>query len=174
MDWKREGLAEINSTKCTVAVYDYGARLSTGEERCIGDYRGKVLLIVNVASRCGFTRQYAGLQSLYEKFQPRGLEVLAFPCNQFGNQEPGSNADIGKFCRETFNITFPLFAKIEVNGSNAHPIYVWLKRRSPGFLGSSIKWNFTKFLIDRSGVVRSRFAPTTKPESLARYVANLL
>ena len=173
---KCEGLVGTNSEKAkrTVGLYDFGAQLSTGEERLIAGYRGKVLLIVNVASSCGFTRQYAGLQFLYEKFQPRGFEVLAFPCNQFGRQESGSNAEIAKFCSETFNINFPLFAKIEVNGSNAHPLYVWLKRQSPGFLGSSIKWNFTKFLIDRSGVVRSRFAPTTKPEELACHVASLL
>jgi glutathione peroxidase len=149
--------------------------LSTGEERHLADYRGKVVLIVNVASKCGFTPQYKGLQSLYAQFGPRGFEVLAFPCDQFGHQEPGTDAEIVAFCDRTYGITFPLFAKIEVNGKNAHPLYVWLKQQKGGLLlGDSIKWNFTKFLVDRIGAVRSRFAPTTTPERLARDVAGLL
>ncbi len=155
-------------------IHDISARLGTGEERSLADYYGKVLLIVNVASKCGFTPQYKGLQALYDQFQPRGFEILAFPCDQFGHQEPGSDADIAGFCNDTYGVTFPLFAKIEVNGKNAHPLYVWLKQQKGGLLGSSIKWNFTKFLVDRAGAVRGRFAPTTKPESLAREVAELL
>ena len=154
-------------------IHDFSARLGTGEERRLADYRGKVLLI-NVASKCGFTPQYNGLQSLYEQFQPRGFEILAFPCDQFGHQEPGSDAEIAIFCDATYGITFPLFAKIDVNGKNAHPLYVWLKQQKGGLLGNSIKWNFTKFLVDRAGTVRARFAPTRKPESLAREVAELL
>jgi glutathione peroxidase len=157
-----------------MSIYDFSARLSTGEERHLADYRGKVLLVVNVASKCGFTPQYKGLQSLRERFGPRGFEVLAFPCDQFGHQEPGSDAEISAFCEHTYGVTFPLFAKIEVNGNNAHPLYVWLKQQKGGLLGDSIKWNFTKFLIDRSGAVRSRFAPTTTPEKLAGDVAGLL
>jgi glutathione peroxidase len=155
-------------------IYDCSARLGTGEECRLADYRGRVVLIVNVASKCGFTPQYKGLQDLYERLQPRGLEILAFPCDQFGHQEPGSDAEIASFCTDTYGVTFPLFAKIEVNGKNAHPLYVWLKEQKGGLLGSGIKWNFTKFLIDKAGVVRARFAPTTKPESLAHDVAELL
>jgi glutathione peroxidase len=158
-----------------MSIYDFSARLSTGEERHLADYRGKVVLIVNVASKCGFTPQYKGLQSLYERFGLRGFEVLAFPCDQFGHQEPGTDAEIVAFCDRTYGITFPLFAKIEVNGKNAHPLYVWLKQQKGGLLlGDSIKWNFTKFLVDRAGAVRSRFAPTTTPERLAGDVTGLL
>jgi glutathione peroxidase len=155
-------------------IYDFSARLGTGEERHFADYRGKALLIVNVASKCGFTPQYKGLQSLYEQFQARGFEILAFPCDQFGHQEPGTDADIATFCDRTYGISFPLFAKIEVNGGNAHPLYVWLKEQKSGLLGNTIKWNFTKFLIDEAGAVRARFAPTTRPEKLAGDVAALL
>lgn len=157
-----------------MSIYDFTARLGTGAERSLADYRGKVVLVVNVASQCGFTPQYAGLQKLYERFAPRGFEILAFPCDQFGHQEPGSDADIATFCDRTYGITFPLFAKIEVNGANAHPLFVWLKQQKGGLLGSSIKWNFTKFLIDRSGAVYARFPPTTTPESLAREVEPLM
>jgi glutathione peroxidase len=164
----------IAAKETAMPVHDFSARLSTGEERRLVDYRGKVLLIVNVASKCGFTPQYKGLQALYEQFQPRGLEILAFPCDQFGHQEPGSDAAIAAFCNDAYRVTFPLFAKIEVNGKNAHPLYVWLKQQKGGLLGNSIKWNFTKFLVDKAGSVRARFAPTTKPESLAREVTELL
>jgi glutathione peroxidase len=157
-----------------MSIYDFTARLGTGEDRSLDAYRGKVLLVVNVASRCGFTPQYAGLQSLYERFAPRGFEVLAFPCDQFGHQEPGTDAEIATFCDRTFGVTFPLFAKIEVNGGGAHPLYTWLKREKGGVLGSAIKWNFTKFLVDRDGAVRGRFAPTATPESLAGEVEALL
>jgi glutathione peroxidase len=155
-------------------IYGFSARLSTGEERHLADYRGKALLIVNVASKCGFTPQYKGLQSLYEQFRPRGFEILAFPCDQFGHQEPGTDADISAFCDRTYAVTFPLFAKIEVNGENAHPLYRWLKKQRSGLLGSSIKWNFTKFLVEKTGAVRARFAPVTRPEKLAGDVAALL
>jgi glutathione peroxidase len=156
-------------------IYDFSARLgNTGEERHLADYRGKVLLIVNVASKCGFTPQYKGLQSLYEQLGSPGFEILAFPCDQFGHQEPGSDAEISAFCDRTYGVTFPLFAKIEVNGNNAHPLYVWLRQQKGGLLGDSIKWNFTKFLVDRTGAVRARFAPTTTPESIARDVVGLL
>ena len=121
-----------------------------------------------------FTPQYDGLRSLYEQFQPRGFEILAFPCDQFGHQEPASDAEIAIFCDATYGVTFPLFAKIEVNGKNAHPLYVWLKQQKGGLLSNSIKWNFTKFLIDKAGVVRARFAPMTKPERLVLEVADLL
>jgi glutathione peroxidase len=157
-----------------VSLYDFSAQLSSGEQRHLADYRGKVLLIVNVASKCGFASQYEGLQILYEQFRPRGFEVLAFPCDQFGQQEPGANAEIARFCAQTFGVTFPLFAKIRVNSDNTHPLYAWLKQQRTGFLGSSIKWNFTKFLIDRAGIVRSRFAPMTRPQTLSRHVADLL
>jgi glutathione peroxidase len=132
------------------------------------------LLVVNVASQCGFTPQYEGLQRLYERFGARGFEVLAFPCDQFGHQEPGSYAEISAFCDRAYGVTFPLFAKIEVNGKNAHPLYVWLEQEKPGWLGRSIKWNFTKFLVGRAGAVRARFAPMTKPDGVARHVAGLL
>jgi glutathione peroxidase len=155
-------------------IHDFNARLATGEERRFTDYRGKALLIVNVASKCGFTPQYSGLQALYEQLHPRGFEILAFPCDQFGHQEPGSDAEIATFCDNAYGVTFPLFAKIEVNGKNAHPLYVWLKKQKGGLLGDSIKWNFTKFLIDRAGIVRARFAPPSKPKSLAGKLEELL
>jgi glutathione peroxidase len=157
-----------------MSVYDFSARLGTGKERSLDAYRGKVLLLVNVASKCGFTPQYKGLQALYEQFAPRGFELLAFPCDQFGHQEPGSDAEIAAFCDTTYRVTFPIFAKIEVNGAGAHPLYVWLKAQKGGLLGSAIKWNFTKFLIDRKGEVVARFAPTAKPESLVGDVEALL
>jgi glutathione peroxidase len=157
-----------------MSVYEYSARLGSGEERSLDAYRGKVLLVVNVASKCGFTPQYKGLQALYEQFAPRGFEILGFPCDQFGHQEPGTDADIAAFCDTTYRVTFPIFSKIDVNGGTAHPLYVWLKAQKGGLLGSAIKWNFTKFLIDRKGEVVSRFPPTTKPESLVRDVEALL
>jgi glutathione peroxidase len=162
------------ATETAMPIYDFSALLGTGEERRLADYRGKVLLVVNVASQCGFTPQYEGLQRLYQRFGARGFEVLAFPCDQFGRQEPGSDPEISAFCDRTYGVTFPLFAKTEVNGKNAHPLYVWLEQEKPGLLGSSVKWNFTKFLVDRAGAVRARFAPMTKPDSIARHVAGLL
>jgi glutathione peroxidase len=149
-----------------MSVYDYQAKNINGEEVNLSDYKGKVLLIVNTASECGFTPQYAGLEELYKKYQDK-FEVLAFPCNQFGGQEPGDESKIKEFCDLRFNITFPLFSKIDVNGENTHPLFNYLKSQAPGLMGSKkIKWNFTKFLIDKNGNVVSRFAPTAKPESL--------
>ena len=157
-----------------MVLHDFTAKLGTGEEQSLAAYRGQALLIVNVASKCGFTPQYKGLQALHAEYAPRGFSVLAFPCDQFGRQEPGSDQEIASFCDRSFGVTFPLFAKIEVNGPSAHPLYVWLKQQKGGLLGSSIKWNFTKFLVDKAGLVRARFAPTAKPETLSRDVAALL
>ena len=157
-----------------MAVYDFTAKLTTGADQSLAAWRGQALLIVNVASKCGFTPQYKGLQVLQAQYGPRGFSVLAFPCDQFGHQEPGSDAEIAAFCDRSFGVTFPVFAKIEVNGQNAHPLFAWLKRQKGGLLGSGIKWNFTKFLLDRGGAVRARVAPTTKPESLARDIAALV
>jgi glutathione peroxidase len=157
-----------------MALHDFTAKLGTGEEQSLAAYRGQALLIVNVASKCGFTPQYKGLQALHAEYAPRGFSVLAFPCDQFGRQEPGSDQEIASFCDRSFGVTFPLFAKIEVNGPRAHPLYVWLKQQKGGLLGSGIKWNFTKFLVDKAGLIRARFAPTAKPETLSRDVAALL
>lgn len=148
-------------------IYQCSVNNNQGEKISLDTFKGKALLIVNTASDCGFTPQYQGLQALYEKYQPQGLEILAFPCNQFGKQEKGSDEDIKKFCDLRFNITFPLFSKIEVNGDNTHPLYTFLKAQAPGILGSKgIKWNFTKFLVNKKGVVIKRFAPNVKPEAL--------
>ena len=157
-----------------MAVYDFTAKLGNGVEQSLGEYRGKALLIVNVASKCGFTPQYKGLQELYEQHQAQGFEILAFPCDQFGHQEPGTDAEIASFCDTRFGVTFPVFAKIEVNGGKAHPLYAWLKSQKGGLLGDGIKWNFTKFLLNREGVVTGRYAPTTKPAGLARDLEALL
>jgi len=149
-------------------IYQFSAASSQDDDIQLSSYQGKVLLIVNTASNCGFTPQYQGLQNLYQQYQTQGLEVLAFPCNQFKQQEQGSNEDIRQFCDLRFNIKFPLFSKIDVNGDNAHPIYTFLKEQAPGLLGSKgIKWNFTKFLINRKGHVVRRYAPTTKPEDIS-------
>ena len=158
-----------------MSLYEITARRIDGQERDLSEYRGKVLLIVNVASRCGFTPQYTGLEALYRKYRDRGFAVLGFPCNQFGAQEPGTEAEIGSFCSTTYDVSFPLFAKIEVNGDGTHPLYRLLKSEKPGVLGTEgIKWNFTKFLVDREGQVRKRFAPNDKPEDLDADVAALL
>jgi glutathione peroxidase len=157
-----------------MGFYDFSATRNDGSTQSMADYRGKVVLVVNTASKCGFTPQYRGLQALYESHGPRGLEILAFPCDQFGHQEPGTDAEIASFCEKNFGVTFPLFAKIEVNGAKAHPLYVWLKSQKGGLLTDGIKWNFTKFLIDREGQVRGRFAPTTTPVALTREVEALL
>ncbi|HZR03212.1 MAG TPA: glutathione peroxidase [Burkholderiales bacterium] len=150
------------------SAYAFTAKTIDGREQSLADFRGKVLLIVNVASQCGFTPQYAGLESLYRKYHARGFEVLGFPCNQFGSQEPGSETEIAQFCETRFGVSFPLFAKIEVNGPNTHPLYAWLKSSEPGILGTeAIKWNFTKFLVGRDGKVLKRYAPTSTPESIA-------
>ncbi|WP_027283166.1 glutathione peroxidase [Rubritepida flocculans] len=157
-----------------MGFYDFTATRNDGSTQSLADYRGKVVLVVNTASKCGFTPQYKGLQALYESHGPRGLEILAFPCDQFGHQEPGTDAEIAAFCEKNFGVTFPLFAKIEVNGPRAHPLYAWLKAEKGGLLTSGIKWNFTKFLLDREGRVRGRFPPTTTPAALAKEVEALL
>jgi glutathione peroxidase len=158
-----------------MSAYDYSAKTLQGVDKPLADYRGEVLLIVNVASRCGFTPQYTGLEALYRKHHARGFEVLGFPCNQFGSQEPGTEAEIGQFCSTTYDVSFPMFAKVDVNGDNAHPLYRHLKGEKPGVLGTeAIKWNFTKFLVDRDGNVVRRYAPNDKPETMDADVAALL
>jgi glutathione peroxidase len=150
-----------------MSVYDFKARAINGNDISLDTYRGKVLLIVNVASKCGFTPQYKGLESLYEKYKDQGLVVLGFPCNQFGGQEPGDEKEILSFCDLNYGVTFPLFSKIDVNGANTHPLYGYLKTAKPGILGTeAIKWNFTKFLIDRKGDPIHRYAPSDKPEGI--------
>ena len=157
------------------ALYDTPVRRLDGSDTTLADWRGKVLLIVNTASQCGFTPQYAGLEALYQKYKDRGFAVLGFPCNQFGAQEPGTAADIGAFCEKNYGVSFPMFEKIDVNGPNAHPLYVHLKREATGILGTDgIKWNFTKFLVARDGKVVARFAPTTSPHALDSDVLALL
>ena len=150
-----------------MSIYEFKTTGIDGSPVDLSLYNGKVLLIVNVASKCGFTPQYAGLESLYEKFKDRGFAVLGFPCNQFGGQEPGTSAEILSFCNLEYGVTFPLFSKIDVNGPNAHPLYTYLKSAKPGILGTeAIKWNFTKFLIDKSGEPIRRYAPNDKPEAI--------
>ena len=156
------------------SIYDFNATSLTGDDTPLKRFEGKVLLIVNTASACGFTPQYKGLEVLQQKYAARGFSVLGFPCNQFGRQEPGSAAEIGQFCSSNYAVSFPMFDKIDVNGDNAHPLYQYLKGEKSGLLGSSIKWNFTKFLIDRSGKVVGRHAPTTTPEQLTRDIEALL
>ncbi len=152
-------------------AYDFEARTLDGKLTPLKDYAGSVALIVNTASKCGFTPQYAGLEKVYEQFKGRGLVVLGFPCDQFGHQEPGSEAEIGAFCQKNYGVSFPMFSKIEVNGPNTHPLYQFLKQEARGLLGSTrIKWNFTKFLVDRTGAVRKRYAPSTKPEDLVKQI----
>jgi glutathione peroxidase len=157
------------------SVYDFKAADLQGAERSLEEYRGRALLIVNVASRCGFTPQYRALEALYREHRERGFAVLGFPCNQFGRQEPGDAQEIGSFCSAHYDVTFPLFAKVAVNGKAAHPLYRHLKREARGVFGSEvIKWNFTKFLVDRAGRVRGRYAPICRPESLESDLQQLL
>lgn len=157
------------------SIYDFEARSLEGQTVRLQDFAGKPLLIVNTASKCGFTPQYAGLEEVFKRFHARGLEVLGFPCNQFGNQEPGEATEIGAFCQRNYGVSFPMFEKVEVNGAAAHPLYRYLKQAAPGILGSQgIKWNFTKFLVDRGGRVRHRYAPFTKPEAIAPAIEALL
>jgi glutathione peroxidase len=157
------------------SIYDFTAQAITGFNKSMDDYRGKVLLIVNTASKCGFTPQYDGLQKLYEKYRDRGFEVLAFPSNQFMNQEPGTDNEIKEFCQVNFNTTFPVFSKVDVKGPTAHPLFAFLTASAPGIFGSKeIKWNFTKFLVDRKGKEVRRFAPATKPESFDKEIGKLL
>lgn len=149
-------------------VYDFACKTGSGQEQSLADYRGKVLLIVNTASKCGFTPQFAGLEQLYQQYRDRGLMILGFPCNQFGRQDPGSNTEIQEFCQLNYGVSFPVFGKIEVNGSGADPLFRHLKKAAPGALGlQGIKWNFTKFLVDANGEVVKRYAPTMKPEDIA-------
>jgi glutathione peroxidase len=156
-------------------VFDFKADTLAGKPADLAQYKGKVLLIVNTASKCGFTPQYQGLEAVYRQFRDKGVEVLGFPCNQFGAQEPGSADDIGAFCEKNYGVSFPMFAKIDVNGDDAHPLYKHLKKESPGLLGTEgIKWNFTKFLVRKDGTVYKRYAPTTKPEELTDDIEKLL
>ena len=158
-----------------MGVYDQRAEALDGGEVALAGFRGRVLLIVNTASKCGFTPQYEGLETLYRTYRDRGLDVLGFPCNQFGEQEPGGAAEIRDFCTVTFGVSFPMFARIDVNGPAEHPLYAYLKRAKRGLLGSrAIKWNFTKFLVDRQGRVAGRFAPTKTPQALAPAIERLL
>ncbi|MBU6175363.1 MAG: glutathione peroxidase [Planctomycetes bacterium] len=156
-------------------IFDFHATSIRGDDVSLERYRGKVLLIVNVASRCGFTPQYTGLQSLYDKYHDRGLEILAFPCNQFGGQEPGSDEEVLSFCSLNYDVKFDLFSKVQVNGDQAHPLFQYLKQEAPGLLGSEgIKWNFTKFLVDRDGRVLKRFGSMTTPSQLESEIESLL
>src|SRR5471030_1351381 len=158
-----------------MSIYAFSAPRLDGTVESLDAYRGQVLLIVNTASQCGFTPQYAGLEALYEKLKDAGLTVLGFPCNQFGAQEPGAEAEIGAFCQKNYGVTFPMFAKIDVNGEGAHPLYKYLKDAKPGLLGTeAIKWNFTKFMIDRTGEPVARYAPNAKPEELEAPIRKLL
>lgn len=157
------------------SVYDFSARDIKGQEKSLEDYRGKVLLIVNTASKCGFTPQLEGLQNLYSDLSERGLEVLGFPCNQFLNQDPGNDDDISQFCSLNYGVDFPMFSKIEVNGSGAHPLFQYLKKEAKGLMGSEkVKWNFTKFLVGRDGQVIRRYPPTAKPEDIRGDIEKLL
>ncbi len=148
-------------------IADFSATSITGDDQALGDYAGKVLLIVNTASKCGFTPQYEGLQRLQDDFGDQGFAVLGFPCDQFAHQEPGTNDEIAEFCSTNYSVTFPMFAKIDVNGSDAHPLYEWLRSQKGGLVSNRIKWNFTKFLVGRDGTVVARYGPTTKPAKIA-------
>lgn len=158
-----------------MTVHDYSAKTIDGEDRKLSDYRGQVMVIVNTASKCGFTPQYQGLEKMFREFRGRGLVVLGFPCDQFGHQEPGDENEIKQFCSLNYDVTFPMFSKIDVNGDHAHPLYEHLKNEAPGLLGSrGIKWNFTKFLVDKSGKVVKRYGSMDKPESMASDIEKLL
>jgi glutathione peroxidase len=157
------------------SIYDFVVKDIDGKEVKLSDYKGKVLLIVNVASYCGYTKQYSGLEAIYRKYKDKGFEILAFPCNQFGDQEPGTNEEIKQFCSSKFDVTFPLFDKIDVNGDGAHPLYTFLKNEKPGLLGSKdIKLNFTKFLVDKNGKIVERFGSNKTPEEIAPEIEKLL
>lgn len=156
-------------------IYNFSGVTMQGKELPLSNFKGKVLLVVNTASKCGFTPQFKGLEELYEKYKGKGLEVLGFPCNQFGKQDPGSNTEINQFCELNYGVTFTMFEKIDVNGDNTHPLFKYLKKQAPGVLGTeAIKWNFTKFLVDQNGKVLERYAPTDTPEKIAKDVARLL
>ncbi|AAQ61217.1 glutathione peroxidase [Chromobacterium violaceum] len=157
-----------------MSIYDFSFRRLDGSEQAMADYRGSVLLLVNTASRCGFTSQYAGLEALHRRFGPQGLAIIGFPCNQFGAQEPGDAGEIGAFCQKNYGVDFAMADKVDVNGANAHPLWQYLKRQKRGLLGQAIRWNFSKFLVDRQGRVVARFAPFTRPEKLAARIEALL
>ena len=157
------------------SVYEFTCKTPAGDDRPLADFKGKVLLVVNTASKCGFTPQFAGLEEMYEKYRGKGLEILGFPCNQFGKQDPGTNDEITEFCQLNYGVSFPMFGKIEVNGSGTDPLFQHLKKEAPGALGTErIKWNFTKFLIDSNGKVVKRYAPTVKPKDIEKDIKKLL
>lgn len=165
----------VMTTTQSPSIYDFSANTIEGQSTSLSTFKDKVLLIVNTASQCGFTPQYQGLQSVYTKYKDQGFEVLGFPCNQFGQQEPGSGNEIQSFCEMRFGVTFPLFEKVDVNGANAHPLFKYLTKTAPGIFGTEgIKWNFTKFLVDRSGKVVKRYPSTTKPEDIEKDIQALL
>lgn len=155
-------------------IYEFNAKDLNGNEVDFAQFKDKVLLIVNTASKCGFTPQFEGLEKLYQSYKDQGLVVIGFPCNQFGSQDPGSNEEIGEFCQKNYGVSFLMMQKIEVNGDNEHPLYTWLKKQEGGFLTDGIKWNFTKFLVNRRGEVVDRYAPTTKPEAIEPEIVKLL
>ena len=155
-------------------IYQFEAELLEGGDQSLSVYEGKVLLIVNTASKCGFTPQFTGLEKIYQKYKDQGLVVLGFPCNQFGGQDPGSNEEIGSFCQRNYGVSFPMFAKVDVKGPEAHAIFRYLTRETKGFINRNIKWNFTKFLVGRDGAVLNRYAPTTKPEQIAEDIEKAL
>lgn len=157
-----------------MSVYDFSAKTMLGKEKSLADYKGKVLLIVNTASECGFTPQLEGLQKLFETYEDQGFEILGFPCNQFNNQDPGTDAEISHFCQRNYGVTFQMFSKVDVKGENSHPLFVYLTQEAKGMLTKQIKWNFTKFLIDKNGEVIDRFAPQTKPENIEKDVEQTL
>lgn len=169
------GISSAACWEAEMTVHDFSARTLAGEEKPLADYAGRVLLIVNTASECGFTPQYRGLEALYQRYREQGFAVLGFPCNQFGGQEPGAEAEIGAFCERNYGVSFPLFAKVDVNGRDTHPLFGYLKESLPGVLGTElIKWNFTKFLVGRDGIPVRRYAPKTEPEAIAADIEPLL
>jgi len=155
-------------------IFDLKAKANDGKETDLGSYRGRTLIVVNTASRCGFTPQYKGLENLYKKYKDRGLVVLGFPCDQFAHQEPGGDGEIAQFCERSFGVTFPLMSKVDVNGPDTHPVFAFLKKRAPGLIGGGVKWNFTKFLVSSDGKTVKRFAPTTEPEKMEEAVKEAL
>ncbi|MBM7599837.1 glutathione peroxidase [Virgibacillus halotolerans] len=157
-----------------MSVYDFSAKTMLGKEKSLADYKGKVLLIVNTASECGFTPQFEGLQKLFETYEDQGFEILGFPCNQFNNQDPGTDAEISHFCQRNYGVSFQMFSKVDVKGEEAHPLFVYLTQEAKGMITKQIKWNFTKFLIDKNGEVIDRFAPQTKPESIEKDIEKAL
>lgn len=157
-----------------MSVHEFSATTINGDEKTLADYKGKALLIVNTASECGFTPQFEGLQKLYDEYNDKGLEILGFPCNQFGGQDPGSDGEISEFCSMNYGVTFPMFSKVDVKGDQAHPLFHYLTKETKGILGDQIKWNFTKFLIDQEGQVIDRFSPQTKPENIKDNIEKVL